>query len=160
MDLRPINNVTKSDENKAPLQESVRERIRGAKYFTRLDMRDGYHHLRIKEGHEKRTAFLTEYGLYEWTVMCFGLKNAPAQFARYMNDNLKEFLKEFVVIYFDDIMIYSNDLESHRERISDQQRYQVMFKDEDNEIRQEAMKQTNSYPDIKKDEDGFKRLMV
>ena len=106
-------------------KRSVRERIRGAKYFTRLDMRDGYHHLRIKKGHEKRTAFLTEYGLYEWTVMCFGLKNAPAQFARYMNDNLKEFLKEFVVIYFDDIMIYSNDLESHRERISDQQRYQV-----------------------------------
>jgi hypothetical protein len=78
MDLRPINNVTKSDENKAPLQESVRERIRGARFFTRLDMRDGYHHLRIKKGHEQRTAFLTEYGLYEWTVMCFGLKKFSA----------------------------------------------------------------------------------
>ena len=113
MDLRPVNNVTKSDENKAPLQENVRERIRGAKYFTRLDMRDGYHHLRIKKGHEHRTAFLTEYGLYEWTVMCFGLKNAPAQFARYMSSNLREYLNEFVVVYFDDIVIYSDNLEDH-----------------------------------------------
>jgi hypothetical protein len=113
MDLRPINSVTKNDENKAPLQENVRERIRGARYFTRLDMRDGYHHLRIKKGHESKTAFLTEYGLYEWTVMCFGLKNAPAQFARYMNNNLRDFLNEFVVVYFDDILIYSNNLEEH-----------------------------------------------
>ena len=91
----------------------MRERIRGAKYFTRLDMRDGYHHLRIKKGHEHRTAFLTEYGLYEWTVMCFGLKNAPAQFARYMSNNLREYLNEFVVVYFDDIVIYSDNLEDH-----------------------------------------------
>jgi len=68
MDLRPINNVTIADVNKSPLQETSRERIRGAKYFTRLDMRDGYHHLRIKEGDEHLTAFLTEYGLFEWTV--------------------------------------------------------------------------------------------
>jgi hypothetical protein len=117
MDLRPINNVTKNDENKAPLQENVRERIRGARYFTRLDMRDGYHHLRIKKGHEEKTAFLTEYGLYEWTVMCFGLKNAPAQFARYMNNNLREFLNEFVVVYFDDILIYSDNLEEHWQHV-------------------------------------------
>jgi RNase H-like domain found in reverse transcriptase/Reverse transcriptase (RNA-dependent DNA polymerase)/Integrase zinc binding domain/Chromo (CHRromatin Organisation MOdifier) domain len=113
MDLRPINNITATDSNKSTLQESSRERIRGAKYFTRLDMRDGYHHLRIKEGDEPRTAFLTEYGLFEWTVVCFGLKNAPAEFARYMSDNLREFLNEFVVVYFDDIIIFSDDLESH-----------------------------------------------
>ena len=62
MDLRPVNAVTLSDENKAPLQDITRERIRGAKYFTRLDMRDGYHHLRIKERSEKYTAFVTKYG--------------------------------------------------------------------------------------------------
>ena len=111
MDLRPINNITKADENKSPLQDCARERLRGAKYFTRLDMRDGYHHLRIKEGHEHLTAFLTEYGLYEWTVMCFGLKNAPAEFARYMSDNLREFLNEIVTIYFDDIIVYASELE-------------------------------------------------
>lgn len=113
MDMRKVNEVTVTDSNQAPLQETARERLKGAKYFTKLDMRDGYHHLRIKAGDEHKTAFLTEYGLYEWKVMCFGLKNAPAEFARFMSDNLREFLNEFVVVYFDDIIIYSNSLEEH-----------------------------------------------
>ena len=99
MDLRPVNKVTKTDSNKSTLQDTSRERLKGAKYFTRLDMRDGHHHLRIRKGDEHKTAFLTEYGLFEWTVMCFGLKNAPAEFARYMSDNLREFLNDFVVVY-------------------------------------------------------------
>jgi Reverse transcriptase (RNA-dependent DNA polymerase) len=117
MDLRPVNAVTVSDENKAPFQDITRERIRGAKYFTRLDMRDGYHHLRIKEGSEKYTAFITEYGLFEWVVACFGLKNAPAEFARYMSDILREYLNDFVVVYFDDIIIFSNELDAHWEHV-------------------------------------------
>jgi hypothetical protein len=112
MDMRRVNEVTITDSNQAPLQETARERLRGAKYFTKLDMRDGYHHLRIK-GDEHKTAFLTEYGLYEWKVMCFGLKNAPAEFARFMSDNLRQFLNEFVVVYFDDIIIFSDNLEDH-----------------------------------------------
>ena len=59
------------------------------------------------------TAFLTEYGLYEWKVMCSGLKNAPAEFARFMSDNLREFLNEFVVVYFDNIIIFSDNLDDH-----------------------------------------------
>jgi RNase H-like domain found in reverse transcriptase/Reverse transcriptase (RNA-dependent DNA polymerase)/Integrase zinc binding domain/Chromo (CHRromatin Organisation MOdifier) domain len=113
MDLRRLNEITLTDSNQAPLQETARERLKGAKYFTRLDMRDGYHHIRIKAGDEHKTAFLTEYGLYEWTVMCFGLKNAPAEFARYMNDILHEHLNDFVVIYFDDIVIFSDTIEEH-----------------------------------------------
>ena len=113
MDMRRINEVTVTDSNQAPLQETARERLKGAKYFTKLDMKDGYHHLRIREGDEHKTAFLTEYGLYEWKVMCFGLKNAPAEFARFMSENLREFLNDFVVVYFDDIIIYSDDLETH-----------------------------------------------
>ena len=112
-----MNAVTVSDENKAPFQDITRERIRGAKYFTRLDMRDGYHHLRIKEGSEKYTAFITEYGLFEWVVACFGLKNAPAEFARYMSDILREYLNDFVVVYFDDIIIFSNELDAHWEHV-------------------------------------------
>ena len=69
------------------------ERIQGARYFTRLDMRGGYHHMRIREGEEHLTAFIIEYGLYEWMVACFGLKNAPAEFARYMNNVLRPFFK-------------------------------------------------------------------
>jgi hypothetical protein len=117
MDMRPINAITETDENKAPLQDITRDRIQGAKVFTRLDMRDGYHHLRIRKGDEKYTAFITEYGLYEWTVACFGLKNAPAEFARFMSNILREFLNEFVVVYFDDIIIYSDDLEEHWQHV-------------------------------------------
>lgn len=113
MDLRQVNKETITDSNKSTLQESARERLRGAKYFTRIDMRDGYHHLRIKEGSEEKTAFLTEYGTYEWLVMCFGLKNAPAEFARFMSDVLREYLNDFVVVYFDDIIIFSNELDTH-----------------------------------------------
>jgi len=119
MDMRPINALTPGDENKAPLQDIVRERIQGATVFTRLDMRDGYHHLRIRKGDEKYTAFITEYGLYEWTVACFGLKNAPAEFARYMSNILREFVNDFVVVYFDDIIIYSNSLEEHWQQVRD-----------------------------------------
>ena len=113
MDLRPINAVTLADENKSPLQDTTRERIQGARYFTRLDMRDGYHHMRIRKGDEHLTAFITEYGLYEWTVACFGLRNAPAEFARYMSSILRPFLNDFVVVYFDDIIIFSRGEEEH-----------------------------------------------
>jgi reverse transcriptase-like protein/integrase-like protein/chromodomain-containing protein len=113
MDLRLLNNITTTDANQAPLQETAKEKLQGAKYFTKLDMRDGYHHLRIKKGDEHKTAFLTEFGLYEWKVMCFGLKNAPAEFARYMTANLHDFINDYVAVYFDDIIIYSKDLKSH-----------------------------------------------
>jgi hypothetical protein len=78
MDCRPMNQETVGDENKASLQDVNRDRFRGAKYFTRLDMEDGYQWLRIREADEKHVAFITEFGLYEWVVVCFGLKNAPA----------------------------------------------------------------------------------
>jgi Reverse transcriptase (RNA-dependent DNA polymerase) len=117
MDMRPVNAVTIPDENKSPLQETTRERIQGARYFTRLDMQDGYHHMRIREGDQHYTAFITEYGLYEWNVACFGLRNAPAEFARFMNHNLREFLNDYVVVYFDDIIIFSKDLDTHWEHV-------------------------------------------
>jgi Reverse transcriptase (RNA-dependent DNA polymerase) len=117
MDFRPLNAATLRDENKAPLQDVNRDRLKGAKIFTRFDMEDGYHRLRIKEGHEKYTAFITEYGLYEWLVMCFGLQNAPAEFARYMTHVLRDFIGDFVVVYFDDIVVYSKTIEEHREHV-------------------------------------------
>ena len=117
MDMRPVNNATIPDENKSPLQDISRERLKGAKIFTRLDMKDGYHHLRIREGDEKHTAFITEYGLFEWTVACFGLRNAPAEFARFMSNILIEYVNDFVVVYFDDIVIYSKDEKEHEEHV-------------------------------------------
>jgi reverse transcriptase-like protein len=111
--VRLLNNITTTDANQAPLQDTAKEKLQGAKYFTKLDMRDGYHHLRIKKGDEHKTAFLTEFGLYEWKVMCFGLKNAPAEFARFMTENLYEFINDFVAVYFDDIIIFAKDLKTH-----------------------------------------------
>jgi hypothetical protein len=99
MDMRPINAITITDENKAPLQDT------------------SYHHLRIRKGDEHLTAFITEYGLYEWTVACFGPKNAPAEFARYMSNILREFLNDLVVVYFDDIIIFSKDEETHWQHV-------------------------------------------
>jgi reverse transcriptase-like protein len=84
MDMRRVNEVTITDSNQAPLQETARERLRGAKYFTRLDMRDGYHHVRIKAGDEHKTAFLTEYGLYEWKVMRHFPRTLPRPFKTFL----------------------------------------------------------------------------
>jgi Reverse transcriptase (RNA-dependent DNA polymerase) len=79
-------------------------------------MEDGYHRLRIRKGDERHTAFITEFGLYEW-VVCFGLKNAPAVFGRFMTHVLGEYIGDFVVVYFDDIVVYSKTLEEHRKHV-------------------------------------------
>jgi len=95
----------------------LRDRVEGATIFTKLDLTDGYHLLRIKEGDEWKTAFRTRYGHYEYKVMPFGLVNAPASFQAMMNTILREFLDHGVVVYLDDILIYSKSKEEHIELV-------------------------------------------
>ncbi|KAH9271970.1 hypothetical protein BASA83_005814 [Batrachochytrium salamandrivorans] len=85
------------------------------KVFTTLDLRGAYNLLRIKEGDEPKTAFITKYGQFEFLVMPFGLANAPAQFQRMMNTLFRDSIGKFVLVYLDDIVIYSEDLERHKE---------------------------------------------
>ena len=91
------------------------DRLQGAKVFSKIDLQSGYHQLKIQEQDIPKTAFTTRYGLYVYTVMSFGLTNAPAYFMNMMNKVFMEFLDKFVVVFIDDILVYSKNEEEHKE---------------------------------------------
>jgi hypothetical protein len=91
--------------------------MRGARVFSKIDLRSGYHQMRIRPSNIPKTTFSTRYGLYEFTIMLFGLTNAPAYFMNLMNKGFMEYLDRFVVVFIDDILIYSKIDSDHEEHL-------------------------------------------
>jgi len=113
VDYRALNKLTVKNRCPLPLIAETLERLRNAKIFTKLDLKGAYNLIRIAKGEEWKTAIRTRYGHFEFLVMPFGLCNAPATFQAFLNDVLRECLDTVVVIYLDDILIYSQDKATH-----------------------------------------------
>jgi hypothetical protein len=117
VDYRGLNKITVKNKYPLPRIDELLDRISGAQYFTKLDLAKGYHQIRIVDQDIPKTAFRTRYGHFEFTVLPFGLTNAPATFMRMVNDIFQPYLDQFVIIFIDDFLIFSRTIEEHEQHI-------------------------------------------
>lgn len=113
VDYRGLNKITRKDRYPLPLNPNLLDQLSRAKIFTKIDLRTGYNNVQISEGDEWKTSFWTRYGSFEYLVMPFGLTNAPATFQHFMNDIFQDMADLFVIVYLDDILVFSLETLEH-----------------------------------------------
>jgi hypothetical protein len=117
MDYRALNEVVIKNKYPLPRIDDLFDQLHGACVFSKINLRSGYHQLKIRECDISKTAFISWYGLYEYTMMSFGLTNALAYFMYLMNKVFMEYLDKFVVVFINDILVYSKSEEEHEEHL-------------------------------------------
>jgi hypothetical protein len=113
VDYRRLNKVTIKNRHPLPRIDDLMDQLSGARYFSKIDLCTGYYQIRVAEPDIHKTAVRIRYGLYEYCVLPMGLTNAPATFQRLMNDIFRPYLDDFILVYLDDILIYSKTLHQH-----------------------------------------------
>jgi hypothetical protein len=118
IDYRALNKATVRNRYPLPRVDELFDQLQGARYFSKLDLRTGYWQIRMAEEDIAKTAFTSRHGHFEWTVMPMGLTNAPAEFMALMENTFREELNKFVLVFLDDILIYSRSLEEHEQHLN------------------------------------------